>query len=137
MTDTSPEALDALEKRLRSAHPNEDNANWCCEAAATIAALRAAPVAVRERAAALCETFAQRLRDEASKADEVGHDTSADMDRAGANVLAGMAIAIRALPLDAPGPVDPVAEAARQEKDGLSEAERQLRHALAQEARHD
>jgi hypothetical protein len=34
--------LDALEKRLRSTHPNEDNADWCHEAADTIAALREA-----------------------------------------------------------------------------------------------
>jgi hypothetical protein len=137
MADLTPEALDALENLLNAVWLDEDNGVLCHRALAAIRALRAAPVAMRERAAALCETFAQRLRDEASKADEAGHDTSADMDRAGANVLAGMAIAIRALPLDAPAPVDPVAEGARQEKDGLSETERQLRRALAQEARHD
>jgi hypothetical protein len=60
MTDTSPEALDALEKRLRirGAQPHERSNHYVRrmeierhEAADTIAALRAAPVAMRERAA--------------------------------------------------------------------------------------
>jgi hypothetical protein len=57
MTDTSPEALDALEKRLRirGAQPHERANHYVRrmeferhEAADTIAALRASPVAVPE-----------------------------------------------------------------------------------------
>jgi hypothetical protein len=141
MTDTTPEALDALEKRLRSAHPNEDNANWCCEAAATIAALRASPVAMRERAEGAALHEADLLKQRAAEADDAGHDTAADFYRESEQTARNIAALIRALPLDAPpsadrccrglspeecatvpsrhcdglqpAPVDPVAEAAR------------------------
>jgi hypothetical protein len=114
MTDTSPEALDALEKRLRAGYFSHDplltlggvkHDPRCLEAADTIAALRAAPVAMRERIA--------RAEDEAYARGEMGNPGHR----------------IRALPLDAPAPawdrvaqgvfyeapapVDPVAEAAR------------------------
>jgi hypothetical protein len=129
--------LDALEKRLRSTHPNEDNADWCHEAVDTIAALRASPVAMRERAEGAALHEADLLKQRAAEADDAGHDTAADFYRESEQTARNIAALIRALPLDAPAPVDPVAEAARQEKDGLSETERQLRRALAQEARHD
>jgi hypothetical protein len=61
--------------------------------------------AEREACAALLNEAAGHLRDDASKADDAGHDTSADMDRECARVLDGMAVSIRhrgALPPSAP-----------------------------------
>jgi hypothetical protein len=92
MTDTSPEALDALEKRLRirGAQPHERSNHYVRrmeierhEAAAAIRALRVAPVAMRERIA--------RAEDEAYARGEMGNPGHR----------------IRALPLDAPAPVNP------------------------------
>jgi hypothetical protein len=100
-------------------------------------ALRAALVAMRERAEGAALHEADLLKQRAAEADDAGHDTAADFYRESEQTARNIAALIRALPLDAPAPVDPVAEAARQEKDGLSETERQLRRALAQEARHD
>jgi hypothetical protein len=51
--------------------------------------------AEREACAGLLNEAARCLRDDASKADDAGHDTSADMDRECARVLDGMAVSIR------------------------------------------
>jgi hypothetical protein len=51
--------------------------------------------AEREACAGLLNEAARHLRDDASKADDAGHDTSADMDRECARVLDGMAVSIR------------------------------------------
>jgi hypothetical protein len=146
MTDTSPDALDALVKELRTAADLSECYAVTNKAADTIAALRAAPVAMRERAAAFVAAHATVCRGQVSPLSEASdprltaqaaasvaeHNRALKQDADRFDVIAA---AIRALPLDAPAPVDPVAEA-RQEKDGLSEMERQLRRALAQEARH-
>jgi hypothetical protein len=97
--------LDALEKRLRSTHPNEDNADWCHEAVDTIAALRASPVAMRERAEGAALHEADLLKQRAAEADDAGHDTAADFYRESEQTARNIAALIRALPLDAPAPV--------------------------------
>jgi hypothetical protein len=99
----------------------------------TIAALRAAPVAMRERAAAICVP--------APCADE---ERESDYKAGQRHAMWRCNAAIRALPLDAPAPVDPVAEAYRE---GWRFAYRQCEAtgsvpnpdhpAIAQEARHD
>jgi hypothetical protein len=131
MTDTSPEALDRLIQDCRlAADTLADTGRFPTgqgilrQAADTIAALRAAPVAKLIAAADNLRAAVQVMRHHPVGVLAEVHVAVEHYD------------AIRALPLDAPAPVDPVAEA-RQEKDGLSEMERQLRRALAQEARHE
>lgn len=86
MSDPGPEQVGAICRYVR---------------ADTIRALRAAPVAMRERAA--------RVAWESE--DVYGARGMYGMAKCARNIAA----AIRALPLDAPAPVDPVAEAARVE----------------------
>jgi hypothetical protein len=110
MTDTSPEALDALEKRLRRTPLYEgsgEGSDLPEEAADTIAALRAAPVAMRERAEGAALHEADLLKQRAAEADDAGHDTAADFYRESEQTARNIAALIRALPLDAPAPVDP------------------------------
>lgn len=97
MTDTSPAALDALMKRLHDADAESPQrimgSRIFAEAADTIRALRAAPVAMRERAA--------RVAWESE--DVYGARGMYGMAKCARNIAA----AIRALPLDAPAPVGP------------------------------
>jgi ABC-type phosphate transport system ATPase subunit len=116
MTDTSHEALDALDRcRAAVAMPvgvAQRPLDIAAEVEKRVAALRAAPVAMRERAAQVALEQAALSKKHADQADEVGHDTTADQMRMEAEVASAIAQAIRALPLDAPAPaVDPVAEA--------------------------
>jgi hypothetical protein len=109
MADLTPEALDALEKRLRAnAQVLRLLQRWptvvseCEEAADTIAAMRAAPVAMRERAAGEAD---KRAHDGMRPANG-WTDNQAEWWQIG-TTDAALAIrdAIRALPLDAPAPV--------------------------------
>jgi hypothetical protein len=119
MTPAQP-ALDALEKRLAAVadgldawkhrvsagRPVEPSIMGLSDMARAVRdaakALRAAPVAVRERAAGYVSRALDAL-------------TSGPFDASDPRIeaLAEYVDAIRALPLDAPAPVDPVAEAAR------------------------
>jgi hypothetical protein len=77
----------------------------------TIAALRAAPVAVRERAARIVQPAGKRPCD----CDRCYCQNVGDAEAVAAwDAQNAAAEAIRALPLNAPAPVDPVAEAASQ-----------------------
>jgi hypothetical protein len=100
----------------------------------TIAALRAAPVAMRECDHPFC---GDKCGSDPLDAPAPVDPTRADLERCLTICLNhGLAYFDRHMKLQfKPAPVDPVAEA-RQEKDGLSEMERKLRRALAQEARH-
>jgi hypothetical protein len=140
MTDTSPEALDALTAKAEGragylvSRGDTVTPTLLDQLVSALAALRAAPVAMREGAARIVQPAGKRPCD----CDRCYCQNVGDAEAVAAwDAQNAAAEAIRALPLDAPAPVDPVAEAARQEKDGLSETERQLRRALAQEARHD
>jgi hypothetical protein len=149
MTDTSPEALDALEKRLRDrltgSHPNHKTmfvyVDEVREMLDTIAALRAAPVAIREGAepdAGANERVIARFQEIIAEADKGWRETYNVRTQdhwMRVRTQAEWAISVvRALPLDAPAPavdpawdrvaqgvfhdeqpapVDPVAEAAR------------------------
>jgi hypothetical protein len=126
-TDTSPKALDALVKELRTAADLsecyavtnkaadtiaalraqlEAHADEYAMACKEIAALRAAPVAMRERAAEpYLDDLIERLNDMRCRA-ETQRDYATMIE------LLNYFEAKRALPLDAPAPaVDPVAEA--------------------------
>jgi hypothetical protein len=120
MTDTSPEALAALVKRLRIRGPQEhERSNHYVrrmeierhEAADTIAALRAAPVAMRERAAQVADAAMQEyaaLAYDQSTVKVFTKDTTPRSHNAAKCYAAGeIAATIRALPLDAPVDYNP------------------------------
>jgi hypothetical protein len=123
MTDTSPEALDALEKRLRDrltgSHPNHKTmfvyVDEVREMLDTIAALRAAPVAIREGAepdAGANERVIARFQEIIAEADKGWRETYNVRTQdhwMRVRTQAEWAISVvRALPLDAPAPaVDP------------------------------
>jgi uncharacterized protein (DUF1778 family) len=106
MTDTSPEALDALEKRLRRTPLYEgsgEGSDLPEEAADTIAALRAALVAMRE---------ADALEAAVHSALDGPPRSWAALNRRVRAAIIGWRVrkeAAAALPLNAPAPVDPVA----------------------------
>jgi hypothetical protein len=119
MTDTSPEALIAkLERMARrdteqaEREPNEVSKQMRLVDAETFrraaADLRAAPVAMRERAEGAALHEADLLKQRAAEADDAGHDTAADFYRESEQTARNIAALIRALPLDAPAPVDPM-----------------------------
>jgi hypothetical protein len=104
MPDTSPEALDALIAGLHDAARSiefDSDRNLMTAAADTIAAMRAAPVAMRERAAGEAD---KRAHDGMRPANG-WTDNQAEWWQIG-TTDAALAIrdAIRALPLDAPAP---------------------------------
>jgi hypothetical protein len=115
MPDTSPEALDALIAGLHDAARSiefDSDRNLMTAAADTIAALRAAPVAMRERAAEQSAMVCRQVIDGWVKSgDSRDHERNGEI--AAGQCLRFVPSAIRALPLDTPAPVDPVAEAAR------------------------
>jgi hypothetical protein len=123
MTDTSPEALDALIAGLHDAARSiefDSDRNLMTAAADTIAALRAAPVAMRERAAEQSAMVCRQVIDGWVKSgDSRDHERNGEI--AAGQCLRFVPSAIRALPLDTPAPVDPVAEAAKRVRKFITE----------------
>jgi hypothetical protein len=129
MTDTSPEALDALTAKAEGragylvSRGDSVTPTLLDQLVSAVSALRAAPVAMRERAAQneayYFRAILRRLRE---MSEAVG---DAMMDGEPVSMLGNEALAdeidwldcwldarTRALPLDAPAPVDPVADGA-------------------------
>jgi hypothetical protein len=117
MTDTSPEALDALIAKAEGragylvSRGDTVTPTLLDQLASAVAALRAAPVAMRERAAEQSAMVCRQVIDGWVKSgDSRDHERNGEI--AAGQCLRFVPSAIRALPLDAPAPVDPVADGA-------------------------
>jgi hypothetical protein len=110
MTDTSPEALDALIAKAEGragylvSRGDTVTPTLLDQLASAVAALRAAPVAMREGAARIVQPAGKRPCD----CDRCYCQNVGDAEAVAAwDAQNAAAEAIRALPLDAPAPVDP------------------------------